>query len=117
MAIDFTAFNIGDLANLAAVVAGGVGVWVSLNGRLVKLETQSASLEKRIDTDNHALDKRIDTEKSTLEKRMDAEKASIDRRFNEAREERREQFDQIMTQLANIDRKLDAKMDKKTGGN
>ena len=92
--MDFTTFDIGDLAALVGVAAGGIGVWVALNGRLVKVEAQQVAQKER----------------------MDAEKVSIDRRFVEAGETRKEQFNQIMDTLANIDRKLDNKADKKPSG-
>ena len=92
--MDLTTFLISDVLTLMVIACSGVGAWVAITNRLVKLEAQSSALEKR----------------------LDAENISIDRRFTEASEARKEQFDQIMSQLHHIDRKLDAKADKKTSG-
>ena len=92
--MDLTTFLISDLLTVLVLACSGVGAWVALSGRLVKLEAQSMALEKR----------------------MDAENLSINRRFTEASEARKEQFEQIMSQLHHIDRKLDAKADKKPSG-
>jgi uncharacterized protein HemX len=84
-------FDIGDFVALLGVAGGAIGVWVALNGRVVKLETQLQAHKER----------------------MDATSGSVDRRFKEHEDRAEKQYDKIMDTLVRIEEKLDGKADKR----
>ena len=50
-----------DVVSTAALIGSVIGVWVQLNGRLVRLETENRHVKERIDSHGHHTDRQFDT--------------------------------------------------------
>lgn len=79
--------DIATLVPLLTLAGGLIGVWVQLNGKVVRLEA----------------------EKNHLHKRIDDVREDMDKRFEDHRNASNRQFDQVMEHLRRIEDKLDNK--------
>lgn len=82
--------DVSTIVSLLSLLGGLIGVWVQLNGRVVRLESECNHLHKRIDDVREDVDKRFDQHQATSNR----------------------QFDQIMDHLRRIEEKLDGKADR-----
>lgn len=82
--------DVSTIVSLLALAGSLIGVWVQLNGRVVRLEAEKQHLHKRIDDVREDVDKRFADNQATMNR----------------------QFDQIMDHLRRIEDKLDGKADR-----